>query len=155
MKMPDSKKMIEILIIVVGGAYLLYRIFALMDTKQALPGPAPAGPEMAGLSENANKTAQSDRKLKDAAGRARDIFQKPDGLFTSDAKAGIVEAPKTQDDALSLEGTMWGAGKNVAILSGMVVAEGDIIQGGKVIRIEPDRVIIVKDGIELEIKRGA
>lgn len=163
MIMPDRKKAAEILIIIIGGAYLLYRIFApKMDVKEtssgflhSAAGCMPANAKTVGLKEVANKAAEADHKLKNGLEPARDIFQKPNEFFTFDAKAGSGAAPKAQDIKLSLEGTIWGPDKKVAILSGIVVAEGDIIQGGKVIRIEPDRVIIFKNGVELEIKRGA
>ena len=160
--MPDRKKMFEILIIVIGGAYLLYRIFApKMETKQTIPSPVGAAgyvsenPEIARLKEAANKAAQSDRKLKDDIEKTRNVFQKPDEFFTSEAKTKSVAAAKTQESELSLEGTIWGHGKNVAILSGTVVVEGDTIRDGKVVKIEQNRVVILKNGVELEIKRGA
>jgi hypothetical protein len=40
-------------------------------------------------------------------------------------------------------------------LSGIVVVEGDIIKEGEVIRIEPDKVVVFKNGVDVEIKRGA
>jgi len=159
--MLDRKRVFEILIIAIGGAYLLYRIFApKMDMEQTAPGSGDAtgdvsaGPAVAGLKGAAKNPAQADRELKNEVVNARDIFQKPNEFFAVDAKAGSGAASKTQDISLSLEGIIWGQGKNVAILSGIVVTEGDIIQGAKVIRIEPGRVVIFKNGAESEIKRG-
>ncbi|GEM_PF-6558790 len=157
MIMPDKKKVIEILIIIMGGIYLLYRIFMPKpDMKQAhdAAGHMPIGIEIAGLKETVKNPTEGDRKLKDEVAGARDIFQKPDEFFASSAKNEADAASKTGNSVLSLEGTIWGRGKNIAILSGAVVSEGDIIQKGKIVRIESDRVIIFKDGVESEIKRG-
>lgn len=159
--MPDRKKAVEILIIVIGGAYLLYRIFApKTDMGQTTSGSGDAaghisaGPEIAGLKEAAKNQAESDRGLKNEIANARDVFQKPDEFFTFEEKTESTAPPKTEENTLSLEGTIWGHGKNIAILSGAVVVEGDTIRGGKVIRIEPGKVVILKNGVESEIKRS-
>lgn len=159
--MPDRKKAVEILIIVIGGAYLLYQMLApKMNMKETAPGSvdtaghASEGPEITALREAAKNLAGSDGELKSDVADARDIFQKPDEFFAFEEKAENVPPPKTQEDALILEGTIWGQGKNIAILSGMVVVEGDTTPKGKVIRIEPDRVVVLKNGVESEIKRG-
>lgn len=155
--MPDRKRVFEILIIVIGGAYLLYRIFAPKMTAPGsgdTAGDVSTGAVASGLKEIVKNPAPADRELENEAISARNIFQKPNEFFAFDAKAGSGAVSKTQNSALSLEGIIWGRGKNVAILSGVVVAEGDVIQGVKIIRIEPDRVVIFKNGTESEIKRG-
>jgi len=160
--MPDRKKIVQILIIVIGGAYLLYRIFAPKigadNTVQPLDGPPgyiSEVPNISGLKAAADKEDEADRKLTSDPGTARNIFQKPDEFFKPEVKSGTDDVSKKEDNALSLEGVMWGPGRSVAILSGAVVCEGDMIQGGKVIKIEQDKVVILKNGVESDIKRGA
>ena len=68
---------------------------------------------------------------------------------------GLVEEEivfPAQEDFV-LEGIIWSEKKSSAIISGEVVVEGDEVNGAKILHIFRDKVILVKDGYKIELKR--
>ena len=155
MMTPARKKAFEILIIILGASYLMYRFFSLRAEMHPAGGVAgEMSAEMTRLKENINKAVIANKGDKVSAVPARAIFQKPGELIGDGSNKGI-ELSGMQNNALSLDGIIWGQGKNIAIISGTVVVEGDQIDEMRIVKIEPDRVTILKNGSEIVIKRGA
>ncbi|MDD5438614.1 MAG: hypothetical protein PHS37_00310 [Candidatus Omnitrophica bacterium] len=82
----------------------------------------------------------------------RDPLEKPMEFAIIEGKiSGKTVLP--QSAALTLEGVIWGGDKNMAIISGQVIQEGDSLGSAKVKKITKDKVVLVDNGREIEIKR--
>ncbi len=159
-----NKKTIEITVVALGLLFLAAKFFQLNispgkgETQVSIEMPANFNFEEA-------KKALSDfgglKEKVDSTGKhVRDILQKPAELTALEQKAlynpmGAYQgAPEPEEEKFSLEGIMFGGEKgNLAIISGKVVSEGDVIGKSKVIKIESDRIILSKNGSEFELKR--
>jgi len=53
---------------------------------------------------------------------------------------------------LALEGIILDGKENLAIISGAVVGQGETVDGARVLKIDKDSVILLKDGSEIELK---
>jgi len=63
----------------------------------------------------------------------------------------LVENLQQQASQLRLQSTMMGASPK-AVIDGEMVGEGDVIASFRVLRIEPRRIIVEREGIKLEIQ---
>ncbi len=78
-------------------------------------------------------------------------------LVTADGKLLKLDVEDTSDKGLAIEGIIFDkAGISYAIMNGQVVKIGDFVKDAQVLRIEYDRVILIKDGqtSEVELKKG-
>lgn len=64
---------------------------------------------------------------------------------------GAVEQVAPKDAALQLQGTYSLAGRRSAIISGQRVMVGDEVSGAKVVEINKNRVVLQRDGEEIEL----
>jgi hypothetical protein len=159
----SGKKRIEIGIIVI---FLIFGAFRIWQSKAKSGRPA-LMPKAAGVGafnlDEAKKKFDhlieaSKEKREHLIERGRDIFQKPAGVAAIEKKAlyGGAEngqgLEKTRQE-LILDGIIWGGDKNMAIISGHVVREGDIIDNAKVLNITSDKVVLSIEGSEIELKR--
>ena len=152
--MSVNKKSVEILIIVLGTAFIVYRFFMLRaDTHPMADTTKWISVEMSRLNEITKVATQADRGVRTRIENVRNIFRKPGESAGAGTGTGV-EPSGAKDKVLSLEGIIWGQNKNIAIISGVVVVEGDTVEGAKIVKIEPDKVIIFKNGVESELKRG-
>lgn len=158
----SKKKKIEITIIVVGMLFLTIRFVQNYIATRRFQGEIrieiPANFNL----EEAKRSLTNIGGIKDRTEAAekhiRDILRKPDELtalehkpITESAAPGEISI---EEPMLSLEGVMTGgSGGNLAIISGKVVAEGDTIGSAKVFKIDPGRVILIKNGSQIELKR--
>lgn len=159
----SKKKQIEIGVIIICLVFMLFKIWhskAKAGKSALLPNIAETG--TFNLSEAKRKLENLDvapkEKREHLTERGRDIFQKPASVSALEKKALYgnpdgAKGPETAQQKLILEGTMWGVDKNMAIISGRVVREGDMIDSAKVLKIVPDKVVISLNGSETELKR--
>jgi len=157
-----KKKAIEIAIIVIGSVFLLMRLLhpSAPANKRRAPLVRTRMAEQFNLPE-AKKTLETvggaEKNEGIAESHIRDILQEPAEVTkleenTARGVSGQVNAPDTR--GLELEGIMFGGEKgNLAIISGRVVAEGEMLDDAKVEKIEQDRVILLKNGSRVELKR--
>jgi len=91
-------------------------------------------------------------RLRFAGGLGRDPFVLP-GEKTV---AGAAGDSKTNRLPL-LKAVLWSRGRRVALLNGEILREGEKIYGRKILRIQPDRVILSGggDGVMIELEKGA
>lgn len=156
----DRKQAMEIVFAVIGGVYLLYRIFGNyahtsngISGTQDQPASVEPGTELSSLKTAVGKLTEPEKRAEQEYMGGRDPFESPDAFKAADDQADGTGSD-TGPDSVVLEGTVCGKGKSVAIISGAVAEEGDIVHGLKVSRIEIDRVIVIKNGLETEIKRS-
>ena len=74
--------------------------------------------------------------------------------FRADARKErqiLLENLQQQASQLRLQSTMMGASPK-AVIDGEMVGEGDVIASFRVLRIEPRRIIVEREGIKLEIQ---
>lgn len=65
----------------------------------------------------------------------------------------LLEVERDEDSALSLEGIMYDPkGDSMAIINGELVRVGEAVGGAVLTRIEPTRVVVIKDNQTLEIE---
>jgi len=89
----------------------------------------------------------------------RDPLKKPAEVSALEKELGFagykeIGAGKEQKkEALVLEGIIWGGRENLAIISGNVVAEGEMANDAKVLSINKNGVILLKDGSKIELTR--
>lgn len=91
----------------------------------------------------------------------RDPLRKPLEVIMLEKKGAFVPVPSGDKDAELriwkeqnvLEGIIWGELENMAIISGNVVTEGEMLGEAKVLSISEDNVIVLKDGREIELKK--
>lgn len=65
-------------------------------------------------------------------------------------EAGGLESGKGD---LALQGIIWNGKESLAIINGKVVGVGDMIRSAKVLAINEDGVVLLKDGSRVELKR--
>ena len=90
----------------------------------------------------------------------RDALVRPEAVRSLEMRTGKT-VPSTagdrsfsQDkDKLVLQGTVINGKENLAIISGNVVAVGDVVGGARVMKITGDGAILSKDGLTIELKR--
>jgi len=158
----SRKKITEIIIIVAGILFLGFKMAQFYLARNSpVDKEITEAPVVFNL-EEAKKTLvdtfNARKKTPGAEKRLRDILQKPEELTALERRTLYGEPQQTiaggAEEKLSLEGIVFVGDKgNIAIISGKVVTEGDGINGHKVLRIEPDRVILLKNGSEIELKR--
>lgn len=90
----------------------------------------------------------------------RDPLKKPLELVMLEGQgvspAGIGSAIKElgpKKGEFTLQGIIWGGAENLAIVSGQVVSEGEMVGSAKIVSIREDRVVIMKNGKEIELVR--
>ncbi len=157
-----KKKLIEVGIIVAGGLFLLFKLSQGYIAKHTVGNEIQIEiPENFNLDE-AKKALSNIGGIKDKAVAVeqhfRDILKKPDEVtkLEENTKYGVSTPEETsaEEAPLSLEGIMTGgASGNLAIISGKVVAEGDMVGNVKIVKIDPGRVVILKNGSQTELKR--
>jgi hypothetical protein len=76
------------------------------------------------------------------AGWGLDPFDRPFARFTGTVDRIPQRANRSAESAFRLQAILWGKGSRVALVDGRVVAEGDSLEGYRVERIEPERVIL-------------
>jgi len=114
-----------------------------------------AGMEKASLTVGALRLFPLDRKLTDYSSLpVRDPLQLPIeyAILEEKYKAPSAKVPEGKTD-LSLDGVIWGGNKNMAIISGNVVVEGDMIGSAKVIKIEEGKVLLRDNERDIELRR--
>lgn len=147
----SKKNQIElgIIIIFLGfGAFKMWQSKANLTKSASLPKIAEAAAfnlDEAKIKFESLKTAAQE-KTDNLGGRARNIFLKAAGVSTE------AQIPETARQGLILEGTIWGGEKNMAIISGRVVCEGDVIDNAKVLKIISNKVVLSQNGSEIELK---
>ena len=52
---------------------------------------------------------------------------------------------------LDLQSTVMRNGSPKALVNGVLVGEGDTIEGFRVIKIEPKRIVVEREGVKLEV----
>lgn len=92
--------------------------------------------------------------------KPRNILEKPSELSEDMRRTLYGElvqgaAPEAEVEKPLLEGIVYSGegGNNIAIISGNVVSEGDSIGKSKVFKIEQDKVILLRNGEKIELKR--
>jgi len=161
--MNDSKKqhrdmiIVIMLLLVLAGSMMYSK--SRNAKKPAIP-PAPGASEInaAKASERLNISLTKNANLPAEKTALRDPFEIPDSVIAEirsaqkiDKGASVVGTKKT--DALVLEGVIWGGEKNLAIISGEVVSEGEMIKDARVLAIGENGVVLSKDGREIKLTR--
>ncbi|MDD5173337.1 MAG: type II secretion system protein N [Candidatus Omnitrophica bacterium] len=158
----SRKKAIEIGIIIVGVLVLVFHAFkvtvARKNSESRITIEVPANFNLAEAKNTLADMGGARQKKEHLEEHLRDIFQKPLKLTELEQRnlSGAIEdqASVPEEEKLTLEGIMFGASEgNIAIISGKVVREGDMIGRAEVKKIEPDRVILLKNGSLQELKR--
>lgn len=157
----SKKKKIEIAIIVVGMLFLATRFvqnyIATRRFQSEIRIEIPANFNLAEAKRSLENIGGIKDRTDAAEKRIRDLLKKPDELTALEHKPADTTAPgevSIEEPMLSLEGVMTGgSGGNLAIISGKVVGEGDAIGSAKVFKIDPGRVILIKNGSQIELKR--
>jgi len=113
------------------------------------------------LDEAKGKLMAASRRSKAAykPGSVRDPLKKPAEVsalerefgFAGHGEIGTGKEQKKED--LVLEGLIWGGRENLAIISGNVVAEGEMVNDTKVLSINKNGVVLLKDGSKIELTR--
>lgn len=158
----SKKKTVEIAIIIAGILFLGFKAVQFYSAKNRTAADVdievPINFDLEEARKNLSAAADSKKKSVDEEKHLRDILKRPEELTTLERKAVYGEVQETvepgTEEKLSLEGIMFvGEKGNIAIVSGKVVSEGDIIKGYKILKIEPDRVVILRNGSQIELKR--
>ncbi|NOY53169.1 MAG: hypothetical protein GXP58_06050 [Deltaproteobacteria bacterium] len=90
-------------------------------------------------------------RLRFAAGAGRDPFVLPGGETFA-----VPQVSSKTNRLPRLNAVLWSRGRRVALLDGEIHQEGENISGHRILRIEPDRVILAGGGGEvmIELKKG-
>lgn len=64
----------------------------------------------------------------------------------------LIQNLQTQASKLNLQGTMRSNDSPRALVDGKLVGEGDVVAGFKILKIEPNRIIVEREGVRLEVK---
>lgn len=87
----------------------------------------------------------------------RDILKKPEEVAAMEREGSSgPTSPKAKEERqsdLTLEGIIYGGPRNLAIISGNVVSEGDTVGGAKVLKIKKSSVIISRGISQIELTR--
>jgi hypothetical protein len=67
------------------------------------------------------------------------------------ARRILAENLRAQAARLNLESTVMSNGSPKALIDGVLVAEGDVVSGFRVLKIEAKRVIVEREGVRLEV----
>ena len=70
------------------------------------------------------------------------------------ARRILVENLQTQAAKLELQSTVMNNGDPKALINGSLLGEGDQVLGFKILKIEPKRVIVEREGVKLEVGFG-
>ncbi len=136
--------------------YTFFRQRTRAMTPVAMASPLMSETRGSGALENEEEKGlarlSSADRLRFAGGLGRDPF-----VLAGDETSATV--PKGEDEANRLprlNAVLWSSGRRVALLNGEVHREGEQIYGRKILRIEPERVILAGggDGVMIELKKG-
>ncbi len=165
--MKDAPKKIMNLVIIVGGlAFIFMRLFYHPAPIKAKTKGEIMARNRAPIAHDLN-LEDAKKALTDVGGmkekalsidtNLRDILQKPPEVMNLERQALSAkpeDAAAPEEEKLVLEGIMIGGESgNLAIISGKVVSEGDMVENAKVLKIEPDRIVLLKNGSKQELKR--
>ncbi len=160
--MSDQKKVIiekvivGIMLVVLGLSFLYSKIRSEKRSKIAQPQ---AGTFNLDSAKKLLKDVQKKGTIvdEDEEGVA-DPTKKPDELTAkktpvASQTTSSSASSTTQQQKLTLEGIIWGGNKNMAMISGNVVYEGDTVAGAKVEKIEKGEVVLTKDNETIKLTR--
>lgn len=85
--------------------------------------------------------------------RPGDPARQPTGPATEGGQGAPAVSPPPMP--LNITAIMVGGQRNVAIINEQLVREGDLIGGERVVQIQPDAVVLEKDGKRRVVQRGA
>ena len=149
----QKKTLIQIGVIVVALAFLVIR--QSYDKGQSKEKPLSLPMDTAGL-----ETISVSSKMKDSSGRidtpedkipiGRNPFRMPDEVAESKVK---VLKNTSQPENLILEGVILGPNGNLAIISGNVVKEGEVVNEATVSWIDENGVVLTRNGVQIKLKR--
>jgi len=167
----EQKQIIMILVLLVAFAVSIFMTKKKMDKMPFFSG---SGYAVAGINVEELKKKFKEyqaRKISYDGKPYRDPMKKPLEVTMLEGKGAVaktVEEPKgtgvtggaktgqpKPEGQMDLQGIIWGTkgAKNLAIISGKVVYEGEMIGGSKVISIREGKVVLEQDGKQIEIKR--
>ena len=149
-----KKSLIQVVVIVVFLSILGIRMFYLKVGSLGRPLSSPAN-------AMAYDVTSALAKIKDAASRTgkiltgkfstgRNPFRMPDDFIT--VKSPVVRNQESSSP-LKLEGVIWGSNRNLAVISGSVVTEGETVNGATVSRIDEQGVTLNRNGTEIKLER--
>ena len=166
MRLPLTRRAMILLILVIAAAGLfLYDLSTrrslpkvartLSPAVQAIPLPAllerPAPPAL--IPDERWKAIQE----RTAEGWGRDPFLLDPSRLMPDPTKVKAATPKPKPNlsaTMKVTGIVWGDRRSRAVINDFVVQEGDEIAGAKVLSIQRDRVVLMKDGQEHVLKLG-
>lgn len=157
--MNDQKKIliekivVAIMLVVLGLSFLYSKIRSEKKLKAPKAGTEVFNLEAAKklLKDIQKKGAVRDDSMEDVI----DPTKRPDEFTPRRAQTAVNTnlASTPQQQKLMLEGIIWGGKKSMAMISGEVVTEGDVVAGAKVEKIETDEVVLTKDGETIKLTR--
>ena len=164
-----EKRIVTVLVVIfiIGLVNMKRRISTTLESK------TPEWGSVAGTAGTGIRCAPLERKEIAYTGRSfRDPLKKPLDVAMLEGKGAVwvgVETPISPRDrkamatipgspamkreSFLLEGIIWGGKQNIAIISGKVVAVGEMINSAKVISIEEDEVVLEKGAKEIKLVR--
>ena len=93
-----------------------------------------------------------------SAPETRDPLQRPSEIASIDgellpSKDAVIQSIGELKAEFILEGIIWGGERNLAIVSGSVVSEGELVGDAKVLRISEAGVTLIKNNSKIELTR--
>lgn len=156
--------MILLFLVIIGGGFFLYDLFTrrslpkvprvLSPTVQAILPALLEKPTPQALIPEERWKAMERRA---AEGWGRDPFWLDPSQLPPDPMKVKAAPPRPKPNfsaTMKVTGIVWGDGRSRAVINDFVVQEGDEIAGAKVMSIQRDRVVLLKDGQEHVLKLG-
>lgn len=159
--MIESKKVsIEKRVVIILAAVLITSIIYAKRRIEVGPTPAKmAAGVVLNFDDISGGLAKISKLKVEEIENRRDPLVKPQEIAMLEAQAYPVKGPFPVRDAektgeeLRLEGLVWGGKNKLAIISGVVVSEGELVHDAKVLSISEDKVVLLKNNSRIELKR--